>query len=87
MRDPPGQGVLAYAVAYPWSAAESNTNVSKCGGCTAYGLGPEGHQHNLELGDTLEVTVRGDDGEVALQSGSGDQGINITDKPRTVWRA
>ena len=57
------------------------------GACTAYCLGPESNQQHLELRDTLEVTVCCDDGKAVLQSGSGDQGIDITDKTGAVRRA
>ena len=52
-----------------------------------YCLGSEGNQHKFELGDTLQVTVRRDGSEVAFQSGSSDQGIDITDKTRAMQRA
>jgi hypothetical protein len=71
-------------VAYLWSTAESNTNVSWG---RPYYSGSEGDQRDLKLRDTLKVSVRYDDSEAAFQSGSGNQSVDLTDKARAVRRA
>jgi hypothetical protein len=60
-------------------SARSCSAVRCRGECRVYCLGSEGNQHKFELGNTLQVTVRRDGSEVAFQSGSSDQGIDITD--------